>query len=285
MSDSTPERSEPERTESQESPLTDLSIKVGLAVFSFLLGLLATYVTNTFLKDKMQLGYSVSPEPVIAVRPSTHVDPSLSELVKKLTNTTEFKIRIQNTGDLPVEGFATLLVFSPGARIVAHSLRTRPEREVPVTEEALTKPNELRLSAITLDASQAVDLDVYVESRGPATVKLYPNTASSGKVTWEPLSTSANPTLESSLLSLLRLAILVFVLPGLVVALPQAVGAFFYGLASKSKGGERELELSRTVLLSGTIGVLVASALRWYLCIRMLEPATVVVRQLVGQFS
>lgn len=264
-----------------------LGIKIGLAVFSFLLGLIATVIGNIYFKDRMELAYSVSTDPVVIVKQVTLGDAHTEEEARSQRNATEFTVRIENVGDLPVEGFATLFVFNEDAEIKAKKIVTEPRREVPYMEDLSVSGNEIRISDITLDRSQAIELETYVEADGEPMVEVYPSSASSGPVDWKRRSPSTNISLEDNILGLVKLGILALVLPQLVLAVPQAVGSFFFGIVElRNEEGRRiKTEKRKTgkasiyVLLS--IAQLISSVLRVYLFLQMIPYASVIVREAV----
>ncbi len=102
----------------QETNSEGIGLKLGLAIFSFVLGLIATYVANTFWVDEKKIAYSINSEPLIAVDSAVNIDPHLSQTFSNLNNVTAFKIRIENIGDLPVVKFSALLETDKGSKII-----------------------------------------------------------------------------------------------------------------------------------------------------------------------
>jgi len=268
----------------------DLAIKLGLAVFSFILGLLATVITNAYLRDRSQIVYAVKAESIVSGRQNTTGRPNLDAALQSLRNATEFQIRFENIGDLPVQDFAVRLVFNDEAKIATKSIITSPSREVPWEEDPTGSANQLRLKGVTLDRAQALTVNALIESPVEPHVDIFPFLAKSGAVNWRRVALSESLSLEAALLRLVQLGVLALVLPGLVVTIPQAVGVFFSGVRLKRwKGRMRFMRFrgdrNRPMLYGITIGQLIASLLRLYIVYSMIRPATVVVKLIVQKVS
>jgi hypothetical protein len=235
----------------------DLGTKVALAVFSFLLGLLAMVITNAYLRDRAEIAYSISADPIVSSRENPTGRPDLDAALRSLRNATEFRIRFENVGDLPVRDFAVRLVFNNEAKGAMKSFATLPSREVPWEEDPTAGENELRLKAVTLDRTQALTVKTLMESPVEPNVKIFPFLAKSGVVSWSRGASSESLTLEAALLRLVQLAVLTLVIPGLVVTLPQAIGVFFYGMRSKD-----DHRFNRTLVAGVTTGQMIGGLIR-----------------------
>ncbi|NCD71736.1 hypothetical protein [Mucilaginibacter agri] len=208
-----------------------LYLKIGLAIFSFLLGLLATFVNKIYSEQKTALAYNIIVEPLISIKPGLQNQNTMGLLNKSL-----FHVKIENVGDLPVKNFAFRLVFNKESNLASTSISTDPIREVPyhIDNNGVTK-NELRLSNITLDLQQSVTTNIMVESVSEPTIQAIPNTVNSGHVDWLKASSYSNFSLAYSILSVVRKYIYALVVPGLITALPTAIALFFFGIVQKDE--------------------------------------------------
>jgi len=75
-----------------------IGLKVKLAVFSFLLGLLATAITNYFSRARTEVAYSIDAEPIVSVRQSVALKPELETALKSLRDITNFRVKIKGQG-------------------------------------------------------------------------------------------------------------------------------------------------------------------------------------------
>jgi hypothetical protein len=270
------DKPEKPRDRAAEKSEEGLSTKLGLAIFSFVLGLLATVITNAYLRERREIAYSVAAEPIASVRKATTNRPDLDAALKTLQNAVTYRIRLENTGDLPVPDFAVRVVLNPEARIESKSVSTSPTREVPWAEEQTGAANELRLSGITLDRTQSLTLTTLVESPVATHVDVYPFLAKSGVVNWKRGGTSESLSLQTALLRLVWLYVLALVLPGLIAIVPQAGALFFFG--NRSRKGNA---IAERFMMGTSAGQLIGSLVRFYLYISMLAPAGTVIKLLM----
>jgi hypothetical protein len=239
----------------------DLSIKLGLATFSFLLGLLATYIVRTYLEPKKALVYSISETPLVVVRGAA---AHLSEL----PNQSQFTIRIQNIGDLPVAGFAFRVVFDDNARIVTKQVKTEPRMEVPAIEEPLQVATQMRVGQVTLAPGQAVVVIAVVES--PQTPKAEVFAAlGTQSVAWHRVSATGAEPLEVLVADVVKLGVLYFIVPGLIATVPSSIALFFFGIKTRDKN-----EQPRAYMSTMAAAQAISTVVRYVILASMAAPVT-----------
>jgi hypothetical protein len=243
-----------------------LWIKVGLAIFSFLLGLLANYISKTSSENKSSLAYNTSIERIISVKQN-----GITSKAGSLLNKSQFRVHVENIGDVPIKDFAFRLIFNEGAQIDTSYLNTVPIKEVPYKIDTLgVAKNELRAANITLDVGQSITSNAIIESRNEPTVQVIPATVSNGHVNWVKTSSSSeNLSLSNSIIILFKRIIYALVIPGLLIAIPTAIALFFFGISQKN-----EQTWTRKYMLVNSIVTAVSTVLKVYLYLSIIPAAS-----------
>jgi hypothetical protein len=156
----------PAADSSQPSKGESLTAKIGLALFTFLLGLLASYITSVIFAPQRQASYSTSHSRLITA--STDIPEELpisKELIATANTVTRIDHVVENTGRLESSNFNILAVLPAGTEVLAKRVATTPPREVSFTEEAQKNPLEFRISAVTLEPQQRFALKRFTSAQ------------------------------------------------------------------------------------------------------------------------
>lgn len=269
----------PSQRETGPSKSESLAAKIGLALLTFLLGLVASYITTFFFAPQRQGAYSTSYSKLITAASEVPAALQISkDLITTANTITRIDHTVENTGHLEIADLNVLNVLSSGTEVLVKQITTFPSREVPFTDEPPKNPGEIRISGITLEPQQRIALTLYVKSATSPTMTTY-FSGGGGPIDWTRSSLGANNlSLQESAIQTARNLVLALVVPGLIGAIPTVSGMIMYGVPGR-KWRDRERAQRYGVALAGTSSMF-ASLVRLLLFLRALQSALPIIRHL-----
>jgi hypothetical protein len=256
--------------------MSDLSVKIGLAIFAFILGLLATFITATMQQESSIITYAILEEAIIDIR-ANNKDKLTKYYSKDAKNVSKYIVNLDNVGESIIKDFNSLIVGGEDSEIESYTIRTHPEREIVFQEEPQEKKNELRIKKVTLDVGQSIIMELIVVSDKKPIIKLY-FSGGGGGVEWRKVAEPSHLSLQENFIKLFSLLVALIILPGLVSGIPKAIAFFFYGISRKEENESRTPKIAMAI----TSSELIASLIRYYILFLMLAPFSSVAKDITG---
>lgn len=203
--------------------MDNMYTKIGLAIFSFFLGLVATYISSVWKIEEKSITYSLSSTPIISI---ANANKYVAQYyTKDVKNISKYNIIIVNNSDKQVEKF-NFLIF-PETKVVMQDIKIKTFPERGVTYKKIIENNELKLVDITLDLNQKLLIEFMAVSKDTPIIKTFINGGGGGVKWYKVDNIDNNNEYKKEIINLLKLLVMLIIIPGIILLIYKIYIAFF----------------------------------------------------------